>query len=129
MNIIARFKERARLLKREITAIYYAYKDPEVPLFPKILIIITIGYALSPIDLIPDFIPVLGYLDDIIILPALIALSIKLIPNNIMIQCRIRAENEPIQLKSNWFAAIIILLIWIGLTSYITYTVIKSLHK
>ena len=65
-------KERAKKLKLELTAVYYAYRDPGINLLPKLIIIITLGYALSPIDLIPDFIPILGYLDDLILLPALI---------------------------------------------------------
>ena len=73
-------KERAKKLKEEIPAVFLSLKDRETPLIAKILAGITIGYALSPIDLIPDFIPVLGYLDDIILLPAFIALTVKFIP-------------------------------------------------
>ena len=71
-------KSKAMRLKREIAALYYAYQNPKLPLLPRLVILFTLGYCLSPIDLIPDFIPVLGYLDDLIILPALITLSLKL---------------------------------------------------
>ena len=80
-------KERAKKLKKEIPAVFLSLKDRETPLFAKILAGITVGYALSPIDLIPDFIPVLGYLDDIILLPALIALTVKFIPPAVFELC------------------------------------------
>ena len=81
---MSKFKEKARELKYNLSALYLAYKRKDVSIYAKIIIIITVGYALSPIDLIPDFIPVIGYLDDIIIVPFLIFLSIKLIPKKIM---------------------------------------------
>ena len=99
--------------------IYYAYKNPETGLLPKILIMITLAYALSPIDLIPDFIPVLGLLDDFIIIPALIVLSIKLIPRKIMDESRIKAEKEPINLKKNPIFAIIFVSLWLSLIIFI----------
>ncbi|MBU0463762.1 MAG: DUF1232 domain-containing protein [Proteobacteria bacterium] len=86
-----------------------------MPVLPKIIILFTLGYALSPIDLIPDFIPIFGYLDDLLILPVLITLSIKLIPHEIMEESRKKAENQPLQLKKNWFFAIVFVLIWITL--------------
>ena len=76
-------KEWAKQLKTDIPAVFLALKDKETPFIAKIVALITVCYALSPIDLIPDFIPVLGYLDDIIILPALIALTVKLIPEEV----------------------------------------------
>lgn len=105
-------KARAARLKRELTALYYAYRDPRSPKASRIVLIVTIGYALSPIDLIPDFIPVLGYLDDLVILPALIALSIRLIPPEILECARERADREPIRLKPNRVAALIFLALW-----------------
>ena len=112
-------------LKREITAIYYAYQNPGVKRLPKIIILITIGYTLSPVDLIPDFIPVFGYLDDLIIIPALLALSIKLIPKEIMSEARKRAEEEPVKLKKNWFFASFFILIWIVLLTVIISGIIR----
>lgn len=113
MKLLDKFAVRTKKLRREILTIYYAYKNPELKLLPKIIIVITLGYALSPIDLIPDFIPVLGYLDDIIIIPALISLSIALIPKEIIIDSRNKAESQPLQLKKNWFFAVIFILIWV----------------
>lgn len=73
-------KERAKKLKTDIPAIFLALKDNETPIAAKLVAAVTVAYALSPIDLIPDFIPVLGYLDDVILLPALVALTVRLIP-------------------------------------------------
>ncbi len=129
MKILESLKTKAKIIKKEITVIYYAYQHPELSILPKILIIFTIGYALSPIDLIPDFIPVLGYLDDLIILPILITLSIKLIPQEIMTESRIKAENEPLKLKNNWLFGILFILIWIVLLTVIFKSVIKFFIK
>ncbi len=108
-----KWTRHADALKHEVTALFLAYKNHDIPFWAKVVAIITAGYAMSPIDLIPDFIPVLGYLDDLILLPLGIALAIKLIPPDIMAQCRIEAQdlfkdNPPI----NRVAAFIIVLIW-----------------
>ena len=81
-------RERAANLKRDIPAVFLALKSQKTPIFAKILAAVTVAYALSPIDLIPDFVPVLGYLDDVLLLPALIALTVKLIPPEVLAQCR-----------------------------------------
>ncbi len=86
-------KARAKKLKADIPAIFLALKDKNTPLPAKIAAAVTVGYTLSPIDLIPDFIPVLGYLDDLIILPALAALAIKLLPKEILEEKRRESEN------------------------------------
>ncbi len=119
MRIIDVLKTRAQKIKKELTALYYAYRDPETPLLPKVVIGFTLGYALSPIDLIPDFIPVLGYLDDLLLIPALISLSIRLIPKEIMDLSRKRAEAEPVSLRKNWFFALLFVLIWAALLAAI----------
>ncbi|MDC7241061.1 MAG: YkvA family protein [Spirochaetales bacterium] len=92
-------KARARKLKNEITAVYYAYGNARTPRGPKIVIALTLFLALSPIDLIPDFIPVLGYLDDLIIIPFLLAWSIRLIPPEVMEESRRKAEEKPLKLS------------------------------
>ncbi len=112
MRILESMKARAKSLKHEIAALYYAYGDPETPRLPKLLILFTLGYALSPIDLIPDFIPVLGYLDDLVILPALIAWSLALIPQATMERARARASAEPIRLGKNRLFAAVFILVW-----------------
>lgn len=125
MIIIGKLKQKAKKLKNEITVIYYAYQNPNVKLFPKIIIGITVGYALSPIDLIPDFIPVLGYLDDLIILPALITLSIRLISKDIMDEARQKALQNPVKLKENWLFASLFILIWIILITVIVLSIVR----
>lgn len=107
-------KERAKQIKRDIPAVFLALKEKETPWYAKVLAVLTIGYALSPIDFIPDFIPVLGYLDDVIILPLMIAITIKLVPNETIERCRIESD----QLWKNgkptkWYYAIPIVLIWL----------------
>ena len=110
MNI----KERAKKLKYDIPAVFIALKKKETPIIAKILAGITVAYALSPIDLIPDFIPVLGYLDDVLLLPALIALTIKLLPKDVFEKCRMEAENLWSDGKpKKWYYAIPIVIIWL----------------
>jgi uncharacterized membrane protein YkvA (DUF1232 family) len=87
------FEVKAKELKYNLSALYLVYKRKDVPIIAKIIIIITIAYALSPIDLIPDFIPILGYLDDLIILPFFIYVSLKLIPKEIMEECKEQAKD------------------------------------
>lgn len=86
-----RLKGWAKALRRDLHALYLAGRDPRVPWLPKLVAMLIAAYALSPIDLIPDFIPVLGYLDDLILVPAGIALAIHLIPPELMAQHRQRA--------------------------------------
>lgn len=115
-----KIKERAKQLKKDIPVVFMALKKKETPWFSKALAILTIGYALSPIDLIPDFIPVLGYIDDVIILPLMIAATIKLIPKEIIDQCRIESEQLWKEGKSKkWYYAIPIVLIWVILITLI----------
>lgn len=107
-------KERAKKLKADIPAIFLALKDKETPFIAKILAGITVGYALSPIDLIPDFIPVLGYLDDVILLPLLVALTIKLIPKEVLEKNRKLSEHMWENGKpKKWYYGIPVVLIWL----------------
>lgn len=104
---------RARKLKTDVPALFLCMKDRETPVIAKILAGLTIAYALSPIDLIPDFIPVLGYLDDMILLPAMVALTIRLIPPAVFARCRIEAEGLWTNGKPRkWYFAIPIALFW-----------------
>jgi uncharacterized membrane protein YkvA (DUF1232 family) len=91
MSLVAELKARARKLKSEVLALYVAVRHPRTPWYAKLLIVAIVAYALSPIDLIPDFIPVLGLLDEIILLPFAIAWAIRLIPPDVMDECRARA--------------------------------------
>jgi uncharacterized membrane protein YkvA (DUF1232 family) len=107
-----RLKAWGRAFKRDIHAIYLAARDPRVPWYAKLLALFVAGYALSPIDLIPDFIPVLGYLDDLLIVPLGLALALKAIPAGVLADCRARAEAaaRPV----SYAAATVIVLIWIA---------------
>ncbi|MBQ8278481.1 MAG: DUF1232 domain-containing protein [Roseburia sp.] len=106
-------KERAKKLKTDIPTIFLALKDKETPIIAKIFAGITVVYALSPIDFIPDFVPVLGYLDDVILLPALVALTIKLLPEEVLERNRKSAENLWEDGKpKKWYYAIPMVVIW-----------------
>jgi|TARA_R110002020_G_scaffold114743_1_gene264018 uncharacterized membrane protein YkvA (DUF1232 family) len=118
-----RLKNWARIIKRDVHALYLASRDPRVPWYAKALALVVVGYALSPIDLIPDFIPVLGYLDDVILLPLGILLVIRLIPPKILAEHRdlaAAAQERPVSRR----AAVVIVCIWaacIGLSGWFVY--------
>ena len=118
MAWIEKLKQRAQHLKAETFALYLAARDPRTPWYAKLLVAGIVAYALSPIDLIPDFIPVIGYLDDLILLPLGILWAIKLIPPAVLTECRARAQTDLAQRKPvSWVAATVIIGIWIGLTT------------
>lgn len=106
-------RARARALKREGHALYLAARHPATPWLARLLAGLVVAYALSPIDLIPDFIPVLGYLDDVVLVPAGIALALRLIPPAVMAECRERAAAAPARPRSLLGAAIIVTL-WLA---------------
>src|SRR5882757_76682 len=89
--MLARLKSWARSIKRDVHALYFAARDPRVPWYAKALAVVVAGYALSPIDLVPDFIPIIGYLDELILLPLGIWLVVALIPHEVMVEYRARA--------------------------------------
>jgi uncharacterized membrane protein YkvA (DUF1232 family) len=114
------WKVRARVLKREIRAIYLAYRDPRVPWYARLFAGLVVAYAFSPIDLIPDPIPVLGYLDDLVLVPLGIALALKMIPPQVMTECRERARQEEDEGRPvSWAAAALIVAIWVGLAALV----------
>ncbi|GFP76054.1 YkvA family protein [Clostridium fungisolvens] len=117
---IRKFTGKGKKLKKEIGALYLAYKRKDIPIYTKIIIMVVVAYALSPIDLIPDFIPVLGFLDDLIILPLGIALAVRLIPKNVMDECRVDAERQYDKIKKkSYLFAVVIVLLWVFLITYI----------
>ncbi len=109
---VERGKDRARRLKRELNALAIASRDPRTPWYAKALAICIVAYAFSPIDLIPDPIPVLGYLDDLILLPLGIVLVLRLIPDDVMAESRIRAAQSNNKAAS-WIAAVLIVCVWL----------------
>lgn len=118
-------KDRAGAMKCDVYALYLARGDPRIPWYSKAIMVLTVAYALSPIDLIPDFIPVLGYLDDLIIVPAGIALAISLMPENVLEEYRERAKTELAGKKiHSWVGLLIIILIWV----FVLYLVFKIVY-
>jgi len=106
-------KEKAKQLKTDIPAVFLALKDKKTPWYAKLFALLTVVYALSPIDFIPDFIPVFGYLDDLIILPVFVALTVKMIPGDVFEEYRKRAHDMWQDGKpQKWYYAIPILLVW-----------------
>lgn len=116
---------RAKKLKTDIPALFLALKDGNTPIIAKIFAGITVAYALSPVDLVPDFIPVLGYLDDVILLPMLVALTVKFIPSEVLEKNRRYAEGmwqdgRP----KKWYYAIPIIVVWILIITLIIKAII-----
>lgn len=120
MKRIEEWSRRATQLKQEVHALALACKDPRVPWYAKLLALCIVAYALSPIDLIPDFIPVLGYLDDLILIPLGIYFLLKLIPPNVLAECRGKARlAATTNIAGRWFAAGVIITVWIVLAVWL----------
>ena len=109
-----RLKKWARDVKRDVFALYLAARDPRVPWYAKGLAALVAAYALSPIDIIPDFIPVLGYLDDLIILPLGIAAVVRLVPDEVMADLRLQAEERIFTRPRSMVGAVLIVLLWLA---------------
>ncbi len=116
MSFVERLKRWARSLKTEVYALYLAYKDPRVPWYARVFAAIVVGYAFSPIDLIPDPIPVLGYLDDLILIPLGVALAVRMIPPEVLAECRERAR-EVADRPVNRVAAVAVVAVWVALAA------------
>lgn len=118
-----KLKRRAKQLKTDIPAVFLALKHPGTPWYAKTLAALAVAYALSPIDLIPDFIPVLGYLDDLLLLPGLVALTLKLLPSEVLEECREKAEELWQDGKpKKWYYALPIAALW----ALIIFIIVKS---
>ena len=114
MNKLKTWKNWAKNLKLQTYTLYYAYKDPMTPWYAKMWSAVVVAYAFSPIDLIPDFIPILGYLDDLLLIPLGVALAVKLIPKEIMVNCKQKSQKRINSKKPvNWIAGVIIIALWI----------------
>ncbi len=117
MNVES-WKQRVRQFKAETYALHLAYRDPRVPWYARAFAAAVVAYAFSPIDLIPDFIPALGYLDDLVLVPLGIAISLRMIPPEVMAECRERARAEiNAGRPTNWVAAAVIVAIWVALAA------------
>ena len=111
--MIEGLKVRARELKREAYAIYLAARDPRTPWYAKALVFFVVAHTFSPIDLIPDFIPILGYLDDLIITPGGLWLAVRMIPPEVLQEARAVAATRDIDRSLGKYGAIVIILLWI----------------
>ncbi|MCQ0090298.1 DUF1232 domain-containing protein [Roseovarius sp. M141] len=119
-TIMDQLRDWARTIKRDVVALYLAARDPRVPWLAKVVAIGVVAYALSPIDLIPDFIPVLGYLDDVILVPLGILLAVRLVPDDVMADLRSKADLHSTLPKSR-AAAIAVVVIWMAVAAAISW--------
>lgn len=125
INMLDRLKTRARALKREAYAVYIAARDPRTPWYVKALIFFVVAHTFSPIDLIPDFIPILGYLDDLVITPGGIWLAVRLIPPQVMQEARARAATEEVAKDVGKIGALIIITVWVIIAAGIIYLILS----
>ena len=129
-SFFADLRARARKLKSEIFALYLALRDPRTPWYAKAFGALVVAYAFSPLDLIPDFVPVLGYLDDVILLPLGIWLTIRMIPLAVLDESRARAE---VELRdrgpTSRVAAVVIILLWAGSIALVVLAVLRLIRR
>ena len=111
--MLENLKNRARELKNEVFAVYLAAKDPRTPWYARALILFVVAHTLSPIDLIPDFIPILGYLDDLIITPLGLALAIRLIPPGVLEEARGKVAGSGLERSVGYFGAAVTVIAWV----------------
>jgi uncharacterized membrane protein YkvA (DUF1232 family) len=114
------WKARADGLKREVYALYLCSRHPKTPLYAKLCALLIVSYALSPIDLIPDFIPIFGYVDDLVLIPSGIVLLIRLMPEDVLGECRQKARSAQADKPKRWTGAVVIVCIW-ALAIYVTF--------
>ena len=124
------WKRRVGQLRRETYALYFACRDPRVPWYAKFFVACVVGYAFSPIDLIPDPIPILGYLDDLVLIPLGIALALKMIPPAVLEECREKAQALIDRGKpSSRVAASVVVLIWLGFAALAVMLIVRALSR
>jgi uncharacterized membrane protein YkvA (DUF1232 family) len=129
-GFIESWKQHASQLKTEVYALYLAYKDKRTPWYARVFAAVVVGYAFSPIDLIPDFIPVFGYLDDLVLVPLGIFLALKMIPSQVIDDCRLEAKEVMAQGKPvNKVAALVIVVIWIGMAALAVLLVYRVIRR
>ena len=129
-----RFMESWRLwaksVRQEIYALYLASQDRRVPWYAKALAVAVVAYALSPIDLIPDFVPILGYLDDLILVPLGVACVIKMVPAEVLEECRRKAGRHFAKDRpKNWIAGGVVIFIWVAFCAFVGYLVVRKLKE
>ncbi len=123
---IEKWRTKAKRLKSETYALYFAYRDPRTPWYAKVLAALMLGYAFSPIDLIPDFIPVLGHLDDLVLVPVGIALTLRIIPPEVLQEARAKsAEVMATDVPTSRATAIVVAIIWLMLAALLIALVVR----
>ncbi len=129
-GLLARLKAWARRLKGETLVLALAARHPDTPWYAKLLVIAVVAYALSPIDLIPDFIPVLGYLDELVLIPLGLALAIRLIPPAVLAECRARAgQLTAAGRRAGRVAAVVVMLVWLTVLGLAAWWLIQGLFE
>jgi uncharacterized membrane protein YkvA (DUF1232 family) len=126
--LLENLKSRAIALKRDTLAIWYASRDKRTPWYARLLVVVVAAYALSPLDLIPDFIPILGYLDDLVLIPAGIALTLHLIPPEVMAAARARAA-DTLAKPNPWWMTLLIILVWLGVLALLLHLLLPLLQN
>ena len=130
MKVLEGWKQRARQLRVETYAIWLAYRDPRVPWYARVFAACVVGYAFSPIDLVPDPIPILGYLDDLVLVPLGIALALRMIPENVMVECREMADAAMREGKpANWKAAAAVVTVWVLLALAVIVVLVRNIWR
>ncbi|MDN5697051.1 MAG: DUF1232 domain-containing protein [Rubrobacter sp.] len=124
---LAKWRQRAGRLKSETYALYLAYRDPRVPLYAKLFVALVVGLAFSPVDFIPDFIPIFGYLDDLLVVPLGVALAVRMIPDEVLLESRNRAREmiERGERPVSRAAAAAIVVLWLALAALAAYVVTR----
>lgn len=117
--MLERLKTEARRLKAEVLVLYFAARHPGTPWFAKLLVLLVVAYVFSPIDLVPDFIPVLGLLDELILVPLGIALALRLIPAPVLAECRAKVASGAASRTAGKVAAVVVVLVWVGLALFL----------
>ncbi len=126
MKVVERLRRWAGRLKAELYALYLAYRDPRVPLYARVFAACVVAYAFSPIDLIPDPIPVLGYLDDLVLIPLGVYLALRMVPEPVLAECREEALRVIKEKPTNRAAAAVVVALWLSLAALAVFFVIRT---
>ena len=125
-KLLEKLKEKARWMKQQAYVLFLAYKDPRTPWTAKVFAAVVVAYAFSPIDLVPDFIPVFGYLDDLLLVPLGVALAMKMIPEEVLVDARAEVDTAfPDGKPKNWVAGAIIIAIWVVIVALVVFWMVR----
>lgn len=124
-KFVARWQAGARRLRREAHALWLAAKDSRTPWYARLLLGLVVAYALSPVDLIPDFVPILGYLDDLVVVPLGIAIAIRLVPADVLRECREQAAEAEQRHPRMWRGLVLMAVLWLALAFVLALAVVR----